>query len=180
MLTRILLCLCWVSPTFGNEKIIADITGDGLSDVVQVIDTEQGWQHVIIDSEQAGTIFMPRFASANSMAAQTNLEVSSGGGLQIEYAHIGIGRHKWILTVKLAYRDSALRIAGVTYVYYDTLDLDAGGTCDVNLLTGKGVYDPIKGSQKTFTVPEKRPLAHLWSVEQKIWQEKFFPEYCFG
>jgi hypothetical protein len=49
-----------------------------------------------------------------------------------------IGRDRWRQTLTVAWRDDTFVLAGFTYSWYDTLDPEKSGTCDVNLLTGKG------------------------------------------
>jgi hypothetical protein len=45
----------------------------------------------------------------------------------------------------LAYRNTDFVVAGFTYSYYDTLDPNVTGDCDLNVLTGKGVANKPDG-----------------------------------
>ncbi len=62
---------------------------------------------------------------------------SPAGSLLLNSHNEAFGRHRWTQTVTLIWRDDDLVVAGFTWTEYDTLDPDANGTCDVNLLSGR-------------------------------------------
>lgn len=77
-------------------------------------------------------------ASLDGMFGQDpHLEALANGSIAVHSENSGIGRDRWEQTLTLAYRNGAFIVAGYTYSHYDTLDPDAGGTCDYNVLTGK-------------------------------------------
>ena len=53
-------------------------------------------------------------------------------------------------------------MAGYTYSYYDTLDPDAAGECDVNLLTGKGVHN-----EKAFKTKLPAMKVEDWTMDTR-------------
>lgn len=67
------------------------------------------------------------------------LKVLPNGSIQIITMNDSIGRNRWEQTLTIAYRNTDFVVAGFTYNYRDTLDLEATGDCDLNVLTGKGV-----------------------------------------
>ncbi|WP_422376687.1 hypothetical protein [Roseibium sp.] len=69
------------------------------------------------------------------------MEETEHGSLKVYSENSSIGRDRWEQILTIAYRGGAFVVAGYTYSYYDTLDPDAAGQCDVNLLTGKGVHN---------------------------------------
>ncbi|GAB2206369.1 hypothetical protein ROS1_31850 [Roseibium sp. ROS1] len=69
------------------------------------------------------------------------MEANEHGSLKIYSENSAVGRNRWEQVLTVAYRNGVFRVAGYTYSYYDTLDPDANGQCDVNLLTGKGVLN---------------------------------------
>lgn len=69
------------------------------------------------------------------------MEATEHGSLKIYSENSAVGRNRWEQVLTIAYRNGVFRVAGYTYSYYDTLDPDANGQCDVNLLTGKGVLN---------------------------------------
>ncbi|MHA7772444.1 hypothetical protein [Roseibium sp. M-1] len=77
---------------------------------------------------------------------EPSLEAQEHGSLKVLSENSAIGRNRWEQVLTIAYRGGEFRVAGYTYSYYDTLDPDANGLCDVNLLTGKGELNgkPIK------------------------------------
>jgi len=88
------------------------------------------------------------------------LEASEHGSLKLHSENSAIGRDRWEQILTIAYRGGAFVVAGYTFSYYDTLDPDAAGQCDVNLLTGSGVHN-----DKTFKT--KLPAARVgdWTMD---------------
>jgi len=72
------------------------------------------------------------------------LEANEHGSLKIYSENSAVGRDRWEQILTIAYRGGEFLIAGYTFSYYDTLDPDAAGQCDVNLLTGSGVHNDKK------------------------------------
>lgn len=68
-----------------------------------------------------------------------SVNFTGAGSLLLKSGNGAIGRDRWFQTVTLAWRDEALLVAGFTYSFYDTLDPDANGGCDINILTGSGI-----------------------------------------
>ncbi|WP_424992333.1 hypothetical protein [Oceaniradius stylonematis] len=68
-----------------------------------------------------------------------SVDFAASGSLLLKSGNEAIGRNRWNQTVTLAWRDETLLIAGFTHSFYDTLDPDANGGCDINVLTGKGI-----------------------------------------
>ena len=66
-----------------------------------------------------------------------SVSFSPAGSLLLKSHNEAIGRNRWMQTLTLAWRGSALTVAGYTWSEYDTLDPAANRACDVNLLSGK-------------------------------------------
>ncbi len=78
------------------------------------------------------------------------LEVSDAGSLLIKSGNEAIGRNRWSQTLTVAFRGGAFVVAGYTSTWYDTLDMENNGTCDVNYLTGKGEVAKGEAAAKPF------------------------------
>lgn len=76
---------------------------------------------------------------------EPELKALPNGSLQITTRNDAIGRDRWTQTLTLAYRNTDFVVAGFTHSYYDTLDPDNNGECDLNVLTGKGVASKPDG-----------------------------------
>ncbi len=92
-----------------------------------------------------------------------SLESNNKDSLLIKSENSAIGRDRWSQKLTIAYRNNEFVVAGYTYNSYDTLNPDAGKSCDVNLLTGKGKKD-----NKAITVAKKSPLVKDWQNEGGI------------
>lgn len=69
------------------------------------------------------------------------------GSIAIETRNFAIGRDRWEHTISLAWRNGRFLVAGLTFKSYDTSQERESLTCDLNLLTGKGI---INDKQTTF------------------------------
>ncbi len=82
-----------------------------------------------------------------SFGQEPSIEALPNGSLKVSSKNEAIGRDRWQLSLTLAFREDALRVAGYTFSWYDTLDEANNGECDLNLFSGKGV---VKGKPITF------------------------------
>ena len=81
---------------------------------------------------------------SGSMGGQTpSLEALTPTSFAINSEQIGMGRTPWMQRITVAYRGGDFVVAGFTYDFYDRLDLEHYGHCDVNLLTGD--YEKTNG-----------------------------------
>lgn len=105
---------------------------DGAADLYLFADMGEGWTKAA---------FAPAIVWRGLMAGtDPSLEVADNGSLKVMSENSSIGRDRWTQTLTIAYRGGGFVVAGYTFSYYDTLDPDAGGICDVNLLSGRGTH----------------------------------------
>ena len=136
------------------ERIIAAATGDwnkdGNQDLALLVapkdeDENIGLYIYLRDKEH---LLLKLAASApDKVVGNSNIEGMFGqdpaisalpsGSIAVHSENSGIGRDRWEQTLTIAYRNASFVVAGFTYSHYDTLDPDAGGSCDYNVLTGK-------------------------------------------
>ena len=101
------------------------------------------------------------------------LALGPAGGVQLVSGNDAVGRGRWFQVVTIAHRDGALRVTGVTYSWRDTLDPEAGGTCDLNLLSGRGVVQTAAGARDV-AAPPSLPLSE-WQGAASV-----LPPVCGG
>ena len=65
------------------------------------------------------------------------IQTLPNGSLALISHNDSMGRNRWERRLTLAYRDRQFLVAGYTYRYYDTINLEDTGECDYNLLAGK-------------------------------------------
>jgi hypothetical protein len=70
---------------------------------------------------------------------EAKLSLNDQGSLVISSQNDAIGRGRWNEKITAMYQNGTFIVAGYTYNYRDTLDLAAGGICDVNFLTRRGI-----------------------------------------
>lgn len=67
---------------------------------------------------------------------EPSIKAAGKSSIAIHSQNSAVGRERWDQTLTLAYRNKEFVVAGYTYNHYDTLDPNAGGSCDYNALTG--------------------------------------------
>ena len=76
----------------------------------------------------------------------------ANGSIAVMSQNSTIGRNRWEKTLTIAYREGRFIVAGYTYAYRDTLDPDASGFCDYNVVTGRLKRDETAQSVAPRTV----------------------------
>ncbi|MBO6932375.1 MAG: hypothetical protein JJ856_22595 [Roseibium sp.] len=128
-----------VAPVDGDiyryKAVLVDNRNGG-DDLYIFTDSGDGWQQAVYARD---------IAWRGGMYGQEPwIEVTQSGSLKLYSENSSIGRGRWEQILTIAYRDNVFKVAGYTISYYDTLDPDAAGQCDVNLLTGNGVHNDKK------------------------------------
>ncbi|MCW2306776.1 hypothetical protein [Rhodobium gokarnense] len=103
----------------------------------------------------------PSIAWRGGMSGQEpRLEVAPNTSLRVISENASVGRDRWEQVLTIAYRDARFVVAGYTYSHYDTLDPNAGGKCDVNLLSGRGIQDG-----RSFRTSMKAMPVEDWTMD---------------
>ena len=123
------------SPVDGdiNRYRAVLVETDEGGDLYVFTDAGEGWKQVALAKDMVWR--------GGMYGQEPWMEATEHGSLKIYSENSAIGRNRWEQILTIAYRNGVFRVAGYTYSYYDTLDPDANGQCDVNLLTGKGVLN---------------------------------------
>ncbi len=120
--------------------VLADLDGDGAAERFALIDDGDGSANLRI--ETPGAVIVARdIAWIGGIGQRLELSLAPNGSLRLTSMNEAIGRDRWHLTLTIAHRRGAYLVAGLTFDWYDTLDPDGYGTCDLNLLTGRGFLE---------------------------------------
>ena len=130
-------------------------------------DDADGSVDLVIEGGTGGTVVAKNIAWKGGIGQQPELGLSAGGSVTLTSMNDAIGRSRWHLTLTIAYRRGAYRAAGVTYDAYDTLDLGAAMTCDLNLLNGKGFLETASGKTEVRTTLTARPVTE-WKEDEEM------------
>lgn len=102
-----------------------------------------------------------------SMAGrESSIRVNKQGSLVLNIQNSSVGRGRFSSDITIAYRNGEFVVAGFTNQNYDTVT-NEGGSCDLNLLTGKGVKDgkAIKVNAKILAESLNDDDARLYSCQ---------------
>ncbi|MAQ83404.1 MAG: hypothetical protein CMH12_09240 [Maritimibacter sp.] len=142
-IAAVLLALACAAPADAQNVVdgaLSDLNGDGLRERFTLLhypgaDTAD----LIIEDTGTGRITAHDFVQSPDVPGRiASVDVAPNGSIRVHSLNESIGRGRWRQTLTIAFRDGAYRVAGLTYEYYDTLDLAAFGGCDLNFLNGKG------------------------------------------
>ncbi|WP_298562285.1 hypothetical protein [uncultured Aliiroseovarius sp.] len=123
-----------------STQVSGDFNADGIADHVALIDFgDHGQADLLLKlGDGLQTIWLQNLIWVGGFGQQPSLTVTPQGSLQVMSHNSSIGRNRWEQIHTIAWREGAMRVIGYTYRWYDTLNLDDIGSCDLNLLTGKG------------------------------------------
>lgn len=156
-----------IAPHKVISAVEGDFNGDGSLDRAVLIDNGQSDADLAIYLNDGSGGFKPAgVASAiafngGMFGNSPDLRLSKTGALQVHAENSAIGRDRWERTLTLSYRGGQFMVSGITASNYDTLNPKAGGSCDVNLLTGKG-----KAGRKPVTVKAGGIALSQWSDDK--------------
>jgi hypothetical protein len=141
-------------------------TGDGRLDRAILVQGEDGFTDLLIYVVADDGMTLAAQSESIGWARQfqgmmPELALSPSGALQVITMNEAIGRNRWRETLTVVYRDDAFVVAGYTNNAYDTIDPDYAFDCDINLLTGKGIFNG-----KTFGSDVRAMPVTEWSAER--------------
>lgn len=159
------------SPVLATDVIIdvalGDVDGNGSKDLVTLTLPDRSAANEVGIAVYLRTASLPalrkaialpaRFWGTSSAGQQPEVAILQNRSITVHTQNTGFGRSHWERTYTLSWRQGELIVAGFTYAFYDTLDHDQFGRCDLNLLTGRGVRN-----EKAIVTGGRRVLLADW------------------
>lgn len=98
-------------------------------------------------------IWGARGGEGGAFGQEPSIKALANGSIAITTQNFGIGRERWEHTLSLAYRDGRFLVAGLTFSSFDSLQEEEPLTCDLNLLTGRGIVNdkPVRFAPLSLT-----------------------------
>jgi hypothetical protein len=142
-----------------------DWNGDGEAELAVLLQGGDGADLVLHAPQEmrlVPVLTVPDVAFVGPMFGQTpSLAARSDTSFVIASEQTGIGRSPWNQQVTVAWRGGDWVVAGFTHTFYDRIDPDRNGRCDLNLLSG-GWEREVGGQRQSGTDgPRAFPLAGL-------------------
>ena len=148
-----------VGPT-----VASDLDSDGAKEQFRLADSQNdGIVDLLIDRPGRTQIVARDVAWIGGIGQQPELSLAPNGSVLLTSMNEAVGRSRWRLTLTIAYRRGAYRVAGYTYSWYDTIDIADNGTCDLNLLNGKGTLQIDGGPLRLIRTGLKARAITDWS-----------------
>ncbi|SMR82222.1 hypothetical protein SAMN04488030_2568 [Aliiroseovarius halocynthiae] len=151
-----------------TTQVTADFDANGIADHVALVEFgDHGQADLLLKmGGKLQTIWLHNLIWVGGIGQQPSLTVTPNGSLQMMSHNSSIGRNRWEQIHTLAWRDGAMRVVGYTYRWYDTLNLEDSGSCDLNLLTGKGeISEGQDGASRSISVSSPAFAVQDWLFE---------------
>jgi hypothetical protein len=153
-----------VQPAAGPQSLRVDLDRDGRAELVAV-DAVDSEVTLVISPPGRAAVRVPQFAWS---LEPPSLEVAANGSLRLMTSHVGIGRNPHEQTLTIAWRAGAYRVVGLTYGTWDRVDPSGGGSCDINLLTGRGTAQTAGGAVRQVRVRAAAPPVQQWNLMRDL------------
>lgn len=172
--------------TFALEQIWAaesgDWNADGSVDAALILGPEQGGDNaglaLFLSDPETGRLeldtWLPGLLWGNRamFGQEPQLVLDDFGRLVVVTRNTAIGRGRWEQTLTLSWRQ-AWQVDGFSYDYYDTLDMDQQGRCDLDFTTQTAQI--IRGQDQDIQSVE---LAAAPPPELADWHQAFAFSVC--
>lgn len=145
--------------------VASDLDGDGMAETFTLIDSGRSTVDLRIEASGAELLTARNIAWKGGVGQQPELDLAANGSVLLTSMNEAIGRDRWRMTLTIAYRAEAYRVAGFTFSWYDTLDNENNGVCDLNLLTGRGVLSRNGGPDRVIRTDWNAPPVTEWNME---------------
>ncbi len=133
MTSRILALLLLAAPAVAEPLAVpvrSDLNGDGRAEMFTLLDTGDGTADLQIENTGwgNGVIYAEDIAWVGGIGQRPELALAPNGSVQVISMNESIGRDRWELTLTIAYRQEAYRVAGFTFRWRETLDPTIGAS----------------------------------------------------
>lgn len=150
-------------------SVMIDLDQDGALDTYWLEDAGDGSVSLRAENTRYGDYTVPNIAWIGGIGQQPELGTNAAGSLTVSSMNEAIGRNRWHLTLTIAFRRGTFRVVGISYSHYDTLDLDANGSCDLNLLTGRGEVIE-NGTSREIDAPIPALPVRAWNDYMPVYE----------
>ena len=140
----------------------SDLNRDGQVERFTLIDSGDGTAHLRIENTGGAMILAQDIAWLGGIGQQPELSLADNGSLLLTSMNEAIGRDRWHLTLTIAHRRGSYLIAGFTFAWYDTIEVDKNGICDLNLLTGRGYVSHNSAKRQPVSTSQPALPATEW------------------
>lgn len=124
-----------------GDLVTSDLNGDGVEESFRLIDSGSGTVDLRIAETGGDPVFAQDIAWMGGVGQMPELTVAEDGTIKLRSMNESVGRDRWELTLSIAWHEMQYRVIGVTYAWRDTLETEAEGTCDFNLVSGQGLIE---------------------------------------
>jgi hypothetical protein len=151
-------------PAAGTQSLRVDLDRDGRAELVTV-DTVDSEVTLVISPPGRAAVRVAQFAWS---LEPPSLDVAPNGSLRLVTSHLSIGRNPHEQTLTIAWRAGAYRVVGLNYGTWDRVDTSWGGTCDINLLTGRGTVQTSGRTIRQVRVRAGAPTVQQWNLRRDL------------
>lgn len=147
-----------------TSRQTTDLNGNGVAETFTLTISDSDYATLSITGDGRDVTTGPFVWYGRMAGSEPSLDLAPNGSLLVHSANDGIGRGRWNAALTLAYRDGAYQVVGYTYQWRDTIDPQNYGTCDINLLTGKGFLTVAGGAEQWITTTTPALPVTEWTL----------------
>lgn len=152
-----------------GPDVASDLDGDGAKEQFRLVDLDDDFIVDLLVQRPGGEQIVARdIAWIGGVGQEPALSLAPNGSVLLASMNESVGRIRWRLTLTIAYRRGAYRVAGYTYDWYDTLETGNNGICDLNLLNGKGTLQIDGGPVRSIRTTLKALPITEWADDVPV------------
>lgn len=137
-----------------SQMVASDLNGDGRVERFSLAQRDGG-ADLIIENTGGGVVVATDLVWSGGIGQKPELGLAPNGSVRVISQNMSIGRNRWVQTLTIAHRKGGYMIVGFTYEWFDTLNPKDAGTCDLNLLNGKGEMLNTNGQKRRIRHPHR-------------------------
>lgn len=118
--------------------LAADDAGIGVYVYLREAETEGGLLKLALSAPDK---VWGRSHSGGMVGQEPFIRALENGSIAVTEQNTGIGQDRWEVVRTIAWRGGAFVVAGFTLMSWNSLDEEDALTCDLNMLTGKGLVN---------------------------------------
>ena len=167
-----------INPSDVLSSITADWNEDGLKDRAVLVENREMGEadlYLYIGTQDGfdEPTYAPQFVWSGSMwGQQPSLELREDNNLSVKSTNHGMGRTRWFQILTISYQNEAFVMTGFMYNYYDSIEPDDVGVCNIDFLTGRGTSLQADELVNKFNLSAGGVPVGEWNVDT-------FPDGCF-
>ncbi len=150
------------------QSVTTDLNGDGPAEEFQLVLKDGGDADLLITGTGQADLRAANIATTGPGAEPPLIEILGDGQVRVTSFHDAVGPVRWTVSLTLGFPDGSYRVTGYTFIWWNPLDLEDFGLCDLDLRGGSGVLQVGTGDPYEVDVETPALPVAVWSETDKV------------